>query len=93
MSVRPWQYIYAKGRVKDFLAQENPGQRLRPRLPRRPPRGLRGGLPFGGHGPSPRSEFQSCTRDTVVLVAIVLVAAGIIAGDVLLGHSTGTLLQ
>lgn len=46
-----------------------------------------------GYGPSPRSEFQSCTRDTVVLVAIILVAAGIIAGDVILGHSTGTLLQ
>jgi len=46
-----------------------------------------------GHAPQPQREFQASPRDTVALVTIILTGAGFIAGDILLGHSTATLLQ
>jgi len=46
-----------------------------------------------GHSPPPRNEFQASEKDTLALIAIILVTAGFIVGDIALGHNTATLLQ
>ena len=46
-----------------------------------------------GHCPHPQRQFHASSRDIVALVAIILTGAGFIAGDIMLGHSTATLLQ
>ena len=45
-----------------------------------------------GHAP-PRREFCHNTRDTRVLIAIAIITAGIIVGDMVLGHNTAALLK
>jgi cobalt/nickel transport system permease protein len=46
-----------------------------------------------GQAPPRKSEFQPNKKDALILVAIILAAAGFIIGDLMLGHSTSTLLQ
>ena len=46
-----------------------------------------------GHAPHPRAEFQAYHRDMVTLGIILMIAAGFITGDILLGHETVALLQ
>lgn len=46
-----------------------------------------------GHAPQRKSEFQASEKDTLALIAIILVAAAFIVGDISLGHNTGTLLK
>jgi len=46
-----------------------------------------------GHAPHPQDEFHASSKDTFTLVAIIAIAAVFIAGDILLGHDTASLLQ
>lgn len=46
-----------------------------------------------GHAARPQDEFQINTRDIVILVVFLMVAAGFVAGDVLSGHGAVGLLQ
>ncbi|MBN1863053.1 MAG: cobalt ECF transporter T component CbiQ [Dehalococcoidales bacterium] len=46
-----------------------------------------------GHAPPPKHEFQASSRDTLILVAVILVTVGFIIGDIALGHNTAALLQ
>ena len=46
-----------------------------------------------GHAPHPRDDFQAHSRDVITLGVILLIAAGFIAGDILFGHGSATLLQ
>jgi len=46
-----------------------------------------------GHAPHPQGEFQARLRDVIILCAIVTIAAGFIAGDILLRHQYATLLS
>jgi len=46
-----------------------------------------------GHSPPPKNEFRASEKDTLALIAIILVTAGFIIGDIALGHNTATLLQ
>ena len=46
-----------------------------------------------GQAPHPPNEFKIMPRDAIALAAFLLLSAGFIAGDILLGHETATLLQ
>jgi cobalt/nickel transport system permease protein len=46
-----------------------------------------------GHAPHPRGEFQTHSRDVVILGIFLLIAAGFIVGDILYGHGSAALLQ
>ena len=46
-----------------------------------------------GNMPHPKEEFKSSFSDWIFLVVFLAVAAGFVAGDVLLGHQTATWLQ
>ena len=46
-----------------------------------------------GQAKRPGHEFQTNTRDIIILIIFLMVAAGFIAGDVLSGHGAGGLLQ
>ncbi len=46
-----------------------------------------------GHAGRTQYEFQIHTRDIVILVILLIVAAGFVAGDVLSGHGAAGLLQ
>lgn len=45
-----------------------------------------------GNAP-PRCEFQSTPRDRYVFIAVLIITAGFIIGDMLLGHQTAALLE
>ncbi len=46
-----------------------------------------------GHASQRKGEFQAGEKDTLALIAIILVAAAFVMGDIALGHNTATLLQ
>ena len=46
-----------------------------------------------GQASRPQDEFQIHTRDKVILVLFLVVAAGFVAGDIKLGHGATALLQ
>jgi len=46
-----------------------------------------------GHAPHPRGEFQTHSRDVVILGIFLLIAAGFVAGDILCRHGSAALLQ
>jgi cobalt/nickel transport system permease protein len=46
-----------------------------------------------GHAERPQDEFQIHTRDIVILVVFLMIAAGFIVGDILCGHGSEVLLQ
>jgi len=46
-----------------------------------------------GLAPHPRGEFQTHTRDVIILGAFLLLAAGFVTGDILCGREAAALLQ
>lgn len=46
-----------------------------------------------GHGPRPRDEFRAGTGDFTALIAILMLAAMFVVGDILYGHQTYTLIR